>query len=107
MLEIGLGCAMEYGPGKSATVWRAYFPSSELWFADVDAVCVAQHKAKLDAMQIQVVTGDQSSVETLHDWVNKTGGSFDVIIDDGGHTNEQIYNTFMVLFPHALKVQEP
>jgi hypothetical protein len=34
MLEIGLGCDMQYGPGASATLWRSYFPEADLWFAE-------------------------------------------------------------------------
>jgi hypothetical protein len=35
--------------------------------------------------------------------VEQSGGNFDFIIDDGGHTNEQNFNSFMVLFQKALK----
>ena len=30
MLEIGLGCAMNYGPGASALLWRKLLPKTEL-----------------------------------------------------------------------------
>lgn len=33
ILEIGLGCNMNYGPGASAKLWKEYFPNSEVWFA--------------------------------------------------------------------------
>ena len=42
----------------------------------------------------------------MHRWINETGAKddpFDVIIDDGGHSNMQQYNSFMVLFEHALR----
>lgn len=32
-----------------------------------------------------------------------TGGNFEFVIDDGGHTNPQIWNSFQVLFFKALK----
>jgi hypothetical protein len=38
----------------------------------------------------QPLVGDQSDTETLHNWIRDSGGSFDVIIDDGGHTNMQM-----------------
>jgi hypothetical protein len=47
-------------------------------------------------MNIQVVTGDQADNKTLDSWVATTGGDFDVIIDDGGHTMPQIYWSFQV-----------
>lgn len=33
MLEIGLGCNMNYGPGASAHIWRDYFPNTDIWMA--------------------------------------------------------------------------
>lgn len=103
VLEIGLGCDMVYGPGRSATLWRHYFPSSNIWFAEFNGQCVEAHQAQLASMGIKVVVGDQRHIPTLQSWVNTTGGAFDVIIDDGGHTNFQQFNSFMVLFLHALK----
>ena len=103
LLEIGLGCDMRYGPGASATLWRKYLPHAELWFADFDADCVARHRSRLDAINVKAVTGDQTDVETLKSWVNETKGGFDVIVDDGGHQNQQILASFTVLFQNALK----
>lgn len=70
---------------------------------EYDAKCVLSHQANLTRLGIQVVTGDQSDIPTLHKWINQTGGNFDVIIDDGGHANHQIYNSFHLLFFKALK----
>lgn len=70
---------------------------------EYDAGCVSSHQANLTTLGIRVVTGDQSDVPTLHEWINQTGGNFDVIIDDGGHANHHIYNSFQVLFFKALK----
>jgi spermidine synthase len=104
LLEIGLGCNMNYGPGASAHLWRKYLPAAEIWFAEFDKACVDKYKSTLDGIGIAgVLTGDQSDMEVLAQWVEQSKGSFDVIIDDGGHTNDQIYNSFMHLFVHALK----
>ena len=102
-LEIGLGCNMGYGPGKSVKVWQSFWGSNaDIWFGEYDAKCVdAQKKAgRLDG--IKVVTGDQGDFKVLERWLTETGGNFDVIIDDGGHRNAQIQNTFQVLFNKAL-----
>lgn len=103
VLEIGLGCTMAYGPGASSKLWRWYFPQATIWQAEYSAECVAAHKEKLEELGVKVVTGDQADTNTLHRWVRETGGRFDVIIDDGGHTSMQQYNSFVVLFIHALK----
>jgi hypothetical protein len=50
--------------------------------------------------RIKVLLGDQSDTSVVQRWVKETdGGHFDIIIDDGGHSNLQIYNSFQVLWP--------
>jgi hypothetical protein len=100
MLEIGLGCGMSYGPGASVKVWKNYLhPNSEIWMAEQNAECIEKHKNEKSMEGIKTVTGDQSDPETLKRWVQETGGSFDVVIDDGGHMNVQIKRSFDVLWP--------
>jgi len=101
MLEIGLGCDMGYGPGASVALHKGIFPEAELWEAEFDAKCVNKHRdGKLKG--INVVTGDQMDDTVLDQWVEESGGNFDVIIDDGGHQNCQIWHSFKKLWP-ALK----
>jgi hypothetical protein len=78
---------MAYGPGRSASVWREYLPSGDIWFADQDAKCVDKYTIKLQALNIRAVTGNQANQTDLSRWVDETGGNFDVIVDDGGHNN--------------------
>ncbi len=105
LFEVGLGCNMGTGPavGASARLWRRYFPHAEVWFAEYDARCVQARERELQALGVRVVMGDQEDPEVLWRWVNETGGGFDLIVDDGGHTNAQQYQSFMHLFQHALK----
>eukprot|EP00197_Chlamydomonas_leiostraca_P005403 CAMPEP_0202862440 /NCGR_PEP_ID=MMETSP1391-20130828/3477_1 /ASSEMBLY_ACC=CAM_ASM_000867 /TAXON_ID=1034604 /ORGANISM="Chlamydomonas leiostraca, Strain SAG 11-49" /LENGTH=226 /DNA_ID=CAMNT_0049541979 /DNA_START=434 /DNA_END=1111 /DNA_ORIENTATION=+ len=103
IFEIGLGCNMQYGPGHSARLWRQYFPSAEVWMAEYDKECVERHKQTLVDIGVHVVTGDQASLLTLRSWINETGGGFDVVIDDGGHSSMQQYNSLILLFLHALR----
>lgn len=84
-------------------MWRAYLPHAEIWEADFDTLCVERHAESLRALNISAVTGDQSNTTTLSEWIEQTGGEFDVIVDDGGHTNMQQYNSFITLFVHALR----
>ena len=102
-LEIGLGCAMAYGPGKSVYVWRKLFgESAEIWEAEYDAECAQKLNGTGALKGINILVGNQESNVTLNEWVATTGGNFDVIIDDGGHTNAQIRNSFDILFAKAL-----
>ena len=44
MLEIGLGCTMNYGPGASTAIWKKLFPKADLWEAEFNVNCVKKHK---------------------------------------------------------------
>lgn len=101
LLEIGLGCDMEYGPGASANIWPNLFPKGEVWFAEVDADCVKKYWSPEDKWHY--VTGDQADKQVVQKWIKDFGGSFDFIIDDGGHSNQQIWNSFQELFFKSLK----
>ena len=102
MLEIGLGCDMNYGPGASVSLWKTLFPVAELWEAEYDGACVekAVKEGKLDGLHPLV--GDQGNNATLDSWIEKSGGQFDVVIDDGGHHNCQIKASFDKLWPQLL-----
>lgn len=99
MLEIGLGCDMQYGPGMSVPLWEDLFPATERWEAEVNAACVKQSQAKGELQNISVVTGDQGNLNTLAAWKVRFGGHLDVIIDDGSHLNRDILRTFEQLWP--------
>ena len=84
MLEIGLGCDMDYGPGASTALWKKLFPNADLWEAEFNAEFVKKHRDdKLKGFN--VLTGDQGDEAVLDTWVQDSGGNFDVVIDDGGH----------------------
>ncbi len=100
LLEIGLGCDM-HEVGASATIWKTLLPAAEIWLAEYDASCVEamQRKGRLDGLNM--LTGDQGSPAVLGRWVQQSGGGFDVVIDDGGHSNSQILTTFAALWPQV------
>ena len=99
MLEIGLGCDMNYEPGASVALWKKLFPEANLWEAEYNETCVevSKKQGKLDGFHTLV--GDQGNNATLDSWIEKSGGNFDVIIDDGGHQNCQIMASFIKLWP--------
>lgn len=99
MLEIGLGCDMSYGPGASVALYKLLFPEAELWEAEYSAECVRKFRAEGHLEGIHTVTGDQGNNTVLDSWIKETGGDFDVVIDDGGHQNCQIWNSFQKLWP--------
>ena len=87
MLEIGLGCDMNYEPSASVALWKKLFPKADLGGGECNATCVelATKQGKLDCFSTPV--GDMGNNNTLDEWISNSGGDFDVIIDDGGHQN--------------------
>ena len=98
MLEIGLGCDMNYGPGASVAIWKELLPKADLWEAEFNAKCVNKHR---DGMlkDINLLVGDQGNDVVLDSWIKTSGGNFDVVIDDGGHQDCQIWHSFQKLWP--------
>jgi len=98
MLEIGLGCDMIYGPGASVAIYQKLFPKAELWEAEYDEKCVEKNRDGL-LKGINILTGDQGNDTVLDEWILTSGGGFDIVIDDGGHHNCQIWHSFKKLWP--------
>jgi len=96
MLEIGLGCDMSYGPGKSYYTWLEYLPNVDLYFIEYDGACAEKWGTAMTGATI--FAGDQSDIPFLEAFVEATGGDFDVIVDDGGHTMIQQLVSFEHLF---------
>lgn len=100
MLEIGLGCDMNYGPGASYALWLEYLPNVDLYFIEYDGDCVAKWtQAFPDAT---VFVGDQADAAFLQTVIDESGGDFDIIVDDGGHHMDQLRISYDTLID-ALK----
>jgi hypothetical protein len=97
MLEIGLGCDMGYGPGKSYYTWLEFLPNVDLYYIEYNKECV--EKWSQNMTNVKIFTGSQSDVDFLNKFINSSGGGFDIIIDDGGHTMEQQITSLEKLFP--------
>lgn len=87
MLQIGLECDMEYGPGASYFLWLEFFPEVDLYFIGNDAACAEKWAA--NTTDATIFTGDQADVAFLDDFKHTVGDDFDLIVDAGGHTMKQ------------------
>ena len=106
MLEIGLGCDMKYGPGHSLPVWYHYLPHAEIHYLEYDAVCADLHAASIRERygdRVHIHSGDQANHTDLDRLIQRSGGAFDLIIDDGGHTWHQQHTSLDALMPRALR----
>jgi hypothetical protein len=101
-LEIGFGCNMPYGPGASMAAWRKYLPKAELWVAEFNKSCIerSRHDGLLTSTDSNSLIGDQGNVTDLQRWVVESGGSFDVIVDDGCHLSGPMITSFTILWEH-------
>ncbi|TVY80371.1 8-demethyl-8-alpha-L-rhamnosyl tetracenomycin-C 2'-O-methyltransferase [Lachnellula suecica] len=100
MLEIGLGCNMGYGPGHSYHTWLEFFPNVDMYYIEYDAACVEKWAANIT--DAKVFTGDQADTTFLHEFMAQSGGGFDIIVDDGGHTMQQQIVSLNTLFDIVL-----
>lgn len=87
-------CEIGVDKGGSLILWRDYFPKSTVWGIDI------VDTSKLDSKRIKTFVADQANRKQLQSFIDKSGGNFDIIIDDGGHTMEQQQISFGYLFKH-------
>lgn len=102
ILEIGLGCNMEYGAGASLKLWRALLPCANISFIDYDAACAGKYKVQIEAEGGgRLYIGSQDDPKLLADIVadGKAAGGFDMIVDDGSHNVKHIFVTLNALWP--------
>ena len=90
ILEIGV-----YN-GGSLFMWKNYFPHADIIGIDIDSYTKRWIDEKRD---IKIHIGDQCDIKFLQKVVDEEG-PFDLIIDDGGHENNQIITSLEFLFDH-------
>ncbi len=82
--------------GGSLQMWRDYFgPDATIWGIDIDPNCKT-----LEEKDTHILIGSQEDPDFLNSIVDKIG-PIDLLIDDGGHTQNQQIVTFDVLFKHS------
>lgn len=82
---------------RSVKAWAEFFPNATIYGIDIDEKCREFSEDRID-----IHIGDQMDETFMLDFVSKTGGDFDVVIDDGLHTPYSILKSFSYLYP-ALK----
>lgn len=68
----------------------------DLYFIEYNANCAEKWAYKTD--RAHVFTGDQANVTFLEEFIAISGGEFDLIIDDGGHTMSQQMTSLKTLW---------
>jgi hypothetical protein len=89
MLEIGVD------RGGSLKMWREYLPDATIVGLDINPNA-GQYDAPGDNVHVRI--GDQTDTSFLHGVLDEFG-SFDTVLDDGGHTPKQMISSFQYLFP--------
>ena len=90
ILEIGVF------QGGSLQMWKHYFgPKAKIYGIDIDPDC-----KKFEEENIEIFIGSQSDKNFLAE-VKKKMPAIDILIDDGGHTMNQIKTSFLELFDHV------
>lgn len=101
LLEIGVG------GGESIRTWLEYFDNPDTRVYGVDIVhttnpynTVIVVNADKPDPRYTFVTGDQGSEIFWQCFVADYGSDWDILVDDGGHANDQIITTFKMMWPH-------
>ena len=79
--------------GTSLLMWRQYFQNARVIGVDIDPAA-----SKLEQYGVEIVIGDQASPEFWKQFYQRVG-SIDVLLDDGGHFNEQQIVTVSCALP--------
>lgn len=88
LLEIGVY------KGASLKMWEAYLPKARIIGIDIKDKC-----KQFETDRTKIFIGDQADSAFLESVVEAAGGSFDAIIDDGGHRAHQHKVSLQTLFP--------
>ena len=89
ILEIGVF------QGGSLQMWKNYFgPGAKIYGIDIDSKC-----KQYEEENIEIFIGSQTDKKFLSEVKSKMP-RIDILIDDGGHTMNQIKTSFLELFDH-------
>lgn len=81
--------------GASLRMWRDYFPNAKIYGIDI------ADTSSVNSQRISTFVADQANRKQLKAFIDKAGGDFDIILDDGGHRMEQQQISFGYLFSYV------
>lgn len=91
--EIGIGGIKDPNAGgHSLRIWSEYLSKAKLYALDIHPKNVKINE------RVKIFQGSQIDNNILEE-IHKQAGDFDIIIDDGSHTNSHQIETFKILFP--------
>jgi hypothetical protein len=79
--------------GASLKLWRDYFPKAKIYAADIDDKILFQEE-RIKTFKVNQL--NTRSIKRM--WLNINKNNFDLIIDDGLHTCEASFNSFINSF---------
>jgi len=88
-------CEIGIASGGSLILWQEYFPNATIFGIDI----INRHF--LDSKRIKTFIADQANRDQLKQFIEKYGGDYTVILDDGGHAMEQQQTSFGYLFKYV------
>ena len=81
--------------GGSLEMWRDYFPKAVIYGIDI------YPKTEMDSDRVKTFVADQSDRAQLAAFIDRFGGGYDIIVDDGGHSMEQQQVSVGYLFKYV------
>ncbi len=81
--------------GASHLLWQAYFKNAQIYGIDIKDCSFLEEKG------IHTMIADQQKRGDLKKFIDQYGSTFDIIIDDGGHTMKQQQVSLGYLFKHV------
>jgi len=87
LLEVGVNM------GASVLLWLDYFPNAHIYGVDIEPRTRPEHE------RYTFIQGDQLSKPFWQSFI-ENHPKMDIIIDDGGHRNDQIETTYWCLWQH-------
>lgn len=106
-------CEIGIAGGGSLKVWSEYFPNATVFGIDIytlDELHLLLRENpnvadllpdKEETERIKTYVADQSNRDQLKGFIDKYGGNFDIVLDDGGHSMEQQQVSFAFFFKHV------
>ena len=96
MLEIGVG------GGEGVQMWLAYFQQAEVYGVDIQHdTNVWDSTEESDDPRYEFTSGDQTDADFWARFIHDYGDNWDIIIDDGLHSNIAVIASFNALWQHV------